>query len=533
MKLSAQRASEAPLGGAHEVATRLAALTERHGNRVELHAVGHSAGSIFHSYFLPACHATGNVRFRSAQFLAPAATTKLFRENLIGLTGADQTIERITLYTMRRSFEEADNCAKIYRKSLLYLVSEACEPKRKTPILGLEESLRDNAELQKFFGLGHQHPTDNEIVWSKSPLDTGRSASRSTSHGGFDDDAPTLNSVLRRVLDLPDAANVEHPYPRERALPQERAWIDEVDWPAVLDEAPRFSAPAAPVAAPCSTMSATPAPSPAGQRRAVCIGINRYAAAPLNGCVKDANDWARGLSERGFEVTLLTDQQATRDGMLDALQKLIRAGQAGDTLVFQYSGHGTQLDDLDGDEAGGDTPGLDEALCPVDYDSGAFLIDDDIAAAVAELPEGVHLTFLLDCCHSGTGSRFAARAGPELLRGRNVRARFIPASSDMQAAHRRYRAQSAARSIATARAGATMREVTFAACQSQEVAYEVDGQGEFTRRALEILTTNVAPLTNAEFYERVLAAFGSGARQRPHLDCDVGARAARFLALEA
>jgi hypothetical protein len=42
----------------------------------------------------------------------------------------------------------------------------------------------------------------------------------------------------------------------------------------------------------------------------------------------------------------------------------------------------------------------------------------------------------------------------------------------------------------------------------------------------------VAPLTNAEFYERVLAAFGPGARQRPHLDCDVGARAARFLALE-
>ena len=41
-------------------------------------------------------------------------------------------------------------------------------------------------------------------------------------------------------------------------------------------------------------------------------------------------------------------------------------------LVFQYSGHGTQLRALDGDETDGDTPGLDEALCPIDFADGHF-----------------------------------------------------------------------------------------------------------------------------------------------------------------
>jgi metacaspase-1 len=66
---------------------------------------------------------------------------------------------------------------------------------------------------------------------------------------------------------------------------------------------------------------------------------------------------------------------------------------------MHYSGHGTQIPDDDGDEA----DGMDEALCPVDYQTEGMIRDDDIyRELVATLPAGCRLTVLMDCCHSGT-----------------------------------------------------------------------------------------------------------------------------------
>ncbi|KAE9446983.1 hypothetical protein C3L33_21141, partial [Rhododendron williamsianum] len=46
-----------------------------------------------------------------------------------------------------------------------------------------------------------------------------------------------------------------------------------------------------------------------------------------------------------------------------AFRWLMEGCQSGDSLVFFYSGHGSQVPDFDGDEA----DGFDESLCPVDY----------------------------------------------------------------------------------------------------------------------------------------------------------------------
>ena len=534
MKASAWLAS-APDGGASYVARALGRFQQRHGAQTELHAVGHSAGSIFQAHFLAACKTVGAGAFETLQLLAPAITCHDFQQHVVPLSGPDGVIRHTTIFTMSRGYERADNCAQIYRKSLLYLVKEACEVERKTPILGLEDSLRADAQLKAFFGLGMTPGAPGEVVWSASPTQDGRSASRATTHGGFDDDAPTMNSVLRRILDREDAdAIVSFPGPsgsRDGA----REWSAEVDWPDVLDSRPappRFAgvsppSPAAPVAA------ATPGPS-TGRRKAVCVGINTYPTAPLGGCVADATQWDTTLRGVGFETTLVTDRAATRERILKELSTLIGGSRAGDTLVFQYAGHGTQVEDLDGDEAGGDTPGQDEAICPVDFDRGAFVIDDDIAEEVAKLPDRVRLTFLLDCCHSGTGSRFAGR-GPALLpQGVDARARYIVATPEMLAEHRRFRAANGPaggnRGV-THRAPAAMREVTFAACQSDEVAWEVAGQGEFTRRAHDVMRSGPAGMSNAAFYESLLRAFGPQARQRPHLDCDVSLRSAPWLGI--
>ena len=91
----------------------------------------------------------------------------------------------------------------------------------------------------------------------------------------------------------------------------------------------------------------------------------------------------------------LDDGDATRQNIVESIQDLIVKSQAGDVLVLRYSGHGTTIDDLDGDdleEAKRTGETKDEALCPVDFRDGELLIDDDLGQLWDLLPEEVNLT---------------------------------------------------------------------------------------------------------------------------------------------
>eukprot|EP00928_Gymnodinium_smaydae_P056269 TRINITY_DN39679_c0_g1_i1.p1 TRINITY_DN39679_c0_g1~~TRINITY_DN39679_c0_g1_i1.p1 ORF type:complete len:390 (-),score=35.62 TRINITY_DN39679_c0_g1_i1:139-1257(-) len=146
---------------------------------------------------------------------------------------------------------------------------------------------------------------------------------------------------------------------------------------------------------------------PSGRRRALLIGINyKGSRCPLNGCHNDVETMRRYLAKQGYksnEMKLLMDngtcERPTKSNMEAAMRWLVDGAVAGDSLFFHYSGHGTQLRDNNGDEA----DGKDEALCPVDFETAGMLRDDDMFyLLVAPLIEGVQLTCVLDCCHSGT-----------------------------------------------------------------------------------------------------------------------------------
>ena len=100
-----------------------------------------------------------------------------------------------------------------------------------------------------------------------------------------------------------------------------------------------------------------------------------------------------------------------------------RGASPGDSLVFHYSGHGSQVPDRNGDET---TDRLDEILCPYDLDWDRPLTDDDLAAACANVPQGALLTVILDCCHSGTGLRDFVRPCGVLPSDAPDRRRFLP-----------------------------------------------------------------------------------------------------------
>lgn len=155
-------------------------------------------------------------------------------------------------------------------------------------------------------------------------------------------------------------------------------------------------------------------------KNALCIGINNYPGTgmDLKGCVNDANDWSDTLAARGFSVSKLLDDQATKETIVAAMTKLISKASKNDSLVITFSGHGTYQPDTDGDEV----DGLDEGLCPYDLQTnGAALIDDEIKTLFAVRKPGVRIVLLADSCHSGTVTR-AAPAEQDA----DTRPRFMP-----------------------------------------------------------------------------------------------------------
>jgi hypothetical protein len=164
----------------------------------ELHIVGHSAGCIYMSYAMP--HLLGlGIELKSIQFMAPAMTTRLFKERLLTLIKEKKCpLPRVYILS---DVGERDDDVGPYGKSLLYLVSNAFEERRGTPLLGMERNFRKlegerdsehDPELAKLFA-------DALVVAGESQRPDG-ALSRSDSHGGFDNDPDTMNSVLRGIV---------------------------------------------------------------------------------------------------------------------------------------------------------------------------------------------------------------------------------------------------------------------------------------------------------------------------------------------
>lgn len=533
MKTNAQRSVDPPTnanptgGGAHYVAKKLGALCDDHPGKFELHAVGHSAGSIFHAHFVPTARQLGASRFKSLQFLAPALAVDVFKERLLPLigNGSQHAVEDLAVFTMTREYERKDHCARIYGKSLLYLIHHALEERFDAPLLGLEDSLRDDPDLRRLFGLGTTTNDAARIIWSPSPDSTGRYASRATAHGDFDNDGATMNSLLRRVLSKNDIDPiVDFPAARGPST-AEWSWLDEIDWPDILlpsgpqkqthtTEMVTYNDSWTPALSPPKAVSST-----GGRRVALCVGIDAYPDPDdrLAGCVNDAQLWSQALGNLGFETALLLDGGASRAAIEQSLRRLIGNSRPGDVLVFHYSGHGTQVDDWDRDE----DDGFDEALCPFDFRTGALFLDDDIARLLADLPQGVNMTLFIDSCHSGTVTRFAVGPGGRLPPG--TRARYAKATDELRKANRRFRAAlRAPRALNGRGEQSPMNHTKFSACRDDQQALESNGNGEFTRRALQILQESVAGMNHAQFQARLEKSFGPNSRQNPRLDCPRG-----------
>jgi len=143
-------------------------------------------------------------------------------------------------------------------------------------------------------------------------------------------------------------------------------------------------------------------------KRALLIGINYYSnpQIQLNGCIDDVNN-VRSVLIDAYDydlaniITLRDDElrgqyQPTRDNIIKNLNQLVSQSASLEEIWIHYSGHGSQIQDINGDEKSG----VDSILVPCDYQQRGFIIDDELLNIIKNIKCRAILAF--DSCHSGT-----------------------------------------------------------------------------------------------------------------------------------
>ncbi|TDF81879.1 C1 family peptidase [Pseudomonas sp. H9] len=207
----------------------LAVDLQGQGAKLELHLVGHSAGSILLGHLLdllgklPALP----VKVKSCELFAAACSTEFALKHYLNahVTGV-LSLEQLWLDVLRDDDERADGLptpdVPAYGKSLLYLVSRALEDVPNQPLLGMERTLDPqfandpkqwNAStlpsVQKWLANWPTKPDRLRVWHSSSVLTTREGRQIQATHGSFDNNIEVLTFVLMRILNKKLIAQIE------------------------------------------------------------------------------------------------------------------------------------------------------------------------------------------------------------------------------------------------------------------------------------------------------------------------------------
>ncbi|KAF6802680.1 peptidase c14 caspase catalytic subunit p20 [Colletotrichum musicola] len=155
----------------------------------------------------------------------------------------------------------------------------------------------------------------------------------------------------------------------------------------------------------------------ASAKRALLIGSS-YGG--LKGTRNDVDIISRVLSSRGFDVrnssyvTRLHDEDATRQRILEAWEKLISETSWGDVVVIYYSGHGSLVDSSGRNNP--KDPQRIQFLVPTDFDPDfepwGGIFDGEVSLLLRRTTaKSQNVTYILDCCHAARLGRSPQLAG--------------------------------------------------------------------------------------------------------------------------
>lgn len=157
------------------------------------------------------------------------------------------------------------------------------------------------------------------------------------------------------------------------------------------------------------------------RRYAVLVGVNYYreAAKLLRGAVSDVKDMHEYLQSQGIEKiwTFVTrepsdahsnlpqgdsSEWATFDNVVNCMQTIARTAEAGDHLLFQFCGHGTQTPPTLSKYSHAQTGDLALVLFDAEKDI-RYLRSSELAGLLKTFTDNkVSVTVILDCCYAAS-----------------------------------------------------------------------------------------------------------------------------------
>lgn len=254
---------------------------------------------------------------------------------------------------------------------------------------------------------------------------------------------------------------------------------------------------------------------------ALLVGINEYhpqseGVNPLAACLNDV-EAMQNLLEKQYadlspKVKTLLNEDATRQNIIDSFRSHLR-DQANEntTVLFYYSGHGGRQSLPKAFQKYVAGYRKEETL--VCYDSraridGKFieqdLADKELAILIEEVAnKGAHVVIILDCCHSGSGTRSKSKITNIKAQKREVEERAVK-----DALHRNYLDNYYENQLQE-KGGITLPNSThilLAGTQKEHVSWEtyINGQlrGVFSYYLEQVLLEN-PHLTYAELFSLV------------------------------
>ena len=323
----------------------------------------------------------------------------------------------------------------------------------------------------------------------------------------------------------------------ESVLTSEEAMIPLLPQPksAALEDEPYDDAKSAPVDEDASASETTP---PATVY-ALIVGVDNYPSdvilqnsvrfPALRGCVHDATAVKTYLESDPsvpVKTRLLTNEQASKAAIVDAFQSHLGQAKAGDVALFYFSGHGTQ-EWADKTVWTSETDGRLECLaCYYDGQSADnfLLADKELRYLIGQLSadkspaERPQIVAIFDCCHSGDNTRNGAMASTAFG---DVVEKRIPFSFQQRAWNQFVFGQTISeetvRQQGVAKAIPEGTHVQLSACESDESALEVGGEGVFTKTLLNVLRQAGGPISYYSLRSRVRQYLRNVYDQRPRI----------------
>lgn len=266
---------------------------------------------------------------------------------------------------------------------------------------------------------------------------------------------------------------------------------------------------------------------------ALIVGIDDYRAdivledgvlfPKLSGCVGDAKKMTAYLKEQdGFDLELKTlfNGDASKEAVVQGFQAHLNKAKKGDTVFFYYSGHGTQewadrVWTSDGDGR------LECIACYFDENSkDKFLLaDKELRYLLKQVSgTGAHVVALFDCCHSGENTRNAAFV-------QSAFGQAVPKSIPFSFKQRDwsdfiFSKQISRDDVMKKGEAAALPEslhVQLSACESDESAMEISGEGVFTKALVNTLKSAKGDVTYHALRNRVRQYLRNVYEQKPRI----------------